>query len=79
MLGIPDPKWGERPLALVVAKPEQTVDEATIRAWLKTLLIKALFLNGVFPTGCCSLMASKPASASLTKAMREQYSELIRG
>jgi acyl-CoA synthetase (AMP-forming)/AMP-acid ligase II len=34
VIGVPDPKWIERPLALLVAKPGQEVSEAQIRTQL---------------------------------------------
>jgi fatty-acyl-CoA synthase len=34
VVGIPDPKWDERPLACVVRKPGSTVDAATLRDFL---------------------------------------------
>jgi len=34
VIGIPDTKWGERPLALVITQPDQPVDEASIRTML---------------------------------------------
>src|SRR5206468_4226242 len=34
VIGVPDPKWIERPLALLVAKPGQEVSEVQIRTQL---------------------------------------------
>ena len=80
VVGIPDPKWGERPLALVVAKPDHPVDEAAIRAWLQDFADRGviskwgipdrvLFVDGIPKTSVGKLNK---------KAMREQYSALIR-
>ena len=81
VLGIPDPKWGERPLALVVAKPEQTVDEATIRAWLQDFADKGIISKWGIPDRVLFVDGIPKTSVGKLnkKAMREQYSELIQG
>ena len=44
VIGVPDPKWGERPLGLVVAKPGQDVSEAQLRKHLQ-----AFAAEGILP------------------------------
>ena len=39
-IGVPHPKWDERPLLLVVAKPGATVSEADVLAHLSTQVAK---------------------------------------
>jgi fatty-acyl-CoA synthase len=39
---VPDPKWGERPLALVVVKPGPEVSEAQIRGELRDFAAKGV-------------------------------------
>ena len=42
VIGVPDPKWIERPLALLVAKPGQEVSEAIIRSELQDFAAKGV-------------------------------------
>ncbi len=34
VIGIPHPKWGERPLLLIVKRPGTAIDKATVLSWL---------------------------------------------
>lgn len=40
VLGVPDPKWGESGLAVIVCKPGQQVDEQALLAHLETRIGK---------------------------------------
>jgi fatty-acyl-CoA synthase len=47
IIGVPDPKWTERPLAVLVVKPGQEVSEAQIRTQLQEFAAR-----GVIPVYC---------------------------
>ena len=81
VVGIPDPKWGERPLALVVVKPGQDMAEATIRAWLQDFAEKGIISKWGIPDRVLFVDGIPKTSVGKLnkKAMREQYSELIQG
>jgi len=81
VVGIPDPKWGERPLALVVVKPGQDTDEATIRAWLQDFAEKGIISKWGIPDRVLFVDGIPKTSVGKLnkKAMREQYSEMIKG
>jgi len=53
VIGLPDDKWGERPLALVVLKPEQagSVTPADLIAHVKTYVAKGLISAWAVPEG----------------------------
>jgi fatty-acyl-CoA synthase len=49
IIGVPDPKWGERPLAILVAKPGQEVSETQIRAHLHGFVEKGIITSYSVP------------------------------
>ncbi|HKK22101.1 MAG TPA: long-chain fatty acid--CoA ligase, partial [Pseudohaliea sp.] len=54
VIGIPDPKWGETPLALVIPVAGSEADPAVLLAWANDRLakaqrLKAVELREVFP------------------------------
>jgi long-chain acyl-CoA synthetase len=38
VIGLPDPEWGERVTAFIIAQPGKTVDRTELNAYLKTHL-----------------------------------------
>ncbi len=80
VIGIPDPKWGERPLALVVRRPNQEMDETTIRDWLKDFADKGIISKWGIPDRVLFIEAIPKTSVGKLnkKAMREQYPEMVR-
>jgi acyl-CoA synthetase (AMP-forming)/AMP-acid ligase II len=70
VIAIPDPKWGETPLALVIARHDRA-DASAIRDWANARLAKHQRINRV------EIVADLPRNALgkvLKRMLREQYS-----
>ena len=49
VIGVADEKWGERPVALVVIKPDQTFSEDSLRDFMKGLADKGAISKWAIP------------------------------
>jgi len=74
VFGIPHPKWQERPVAAVVAREGQDVDEGAVRAWMADKLAKwqtpdrVIFVDAIPRTG---------VGKFLKRDLRETYKGLF--
>jgi fatty-acyl-CoA synthase len=77
VIGVPDPKWGERPLALVVAKPGQEVSEVQIRGQLHEFAAKGVIPRYVVPERIVLVEALPKTSVGKLdkKVLRERYAQ----
>ena len=68
VIGVPDPKWIERPLALLVAKPGQEVSEAIIRSELQDFAAKGIIPRYSVPERMIFvILCPRPASGNSTR------------
>jgi acyl-CoA synthetase (AMP-forming)/AMP-acid ligase II len=75
VIGIASPKWGEVPLAVVVAKKGMTLGEAELLAWCKGRLAafklpKAALVVGEIPRN--------PSGKILKRVLRERYASAVK-
>jgi acyl-CoA synthetase (AMP-forming)/AMP-acid ligase II len=74
VFGLPHPKWQERPVAAVVLREDNELDEETLRTWLGKKLAKwqlpdrILFLNAIPRTG---------VGKFLKRELRAKYAQLL--
>ena len=68
VIGIKDDKWGERPLAMIVLRAEQTASVEEIKAHVLRFAEEGTFPNSPCRNRCVSSTAwPAPASASSTR------------
>ena len=77
VIGVPDPKWMERPLGLLVAKPCQEVSEEQIRAHLQGFVEKGIITSYSVPDRIVFVEALPKTSVGKLdkKVMRERYAK----
>jgi fatty-acyl-CoA synthase len=77
VIGVPDPKWIERPLALLVAKPGQEVSEAQIRTHLNSFATKGSIPCYSVPERIVFVEALPKTSVGKLdkKVLRERYAQ----
>ena len=78
VVGVPDTKWIERPLALLVAKPGHEVSEAHIRTQLQNFAAKGIIPRYSMPERIVFVEALPKTSVGKLdkKVLRERYAQI---
>jgi fatty-acyl-CoA synthase len=78
VIGMPDPKWIERPLALLVAKPGQEVSAVQIRTQLQNFAAKGIIPRYSVPEQIVFVEALPKTSVGKLdkKVLRERYAQI---
>lgn len=76
VVGVPHPKWDERPLLLVVKKPGQTVSREEMLAFLEGKIVKWWMPDEVL---FVETLPHTPTGKLLKRELRETFKEVYRG
>jgi fatty-acyl-CoA synthase len=74
VIGVPHEKWVERPVAVVVVREGQTVDEPSLQAWLGERLAKWMIPDRVVFTDA---IPRTGVGKFLKRDLRERYKDLL--
>jgi acyl-CoA synthetase (AMP-forming)/AMP-acid ligase II len=72
VFGVPDPKWGERPVAAVLLRAGTTVDAAALCAWINANV--AARFQRVHEVTICTEFPRNVAGKTLKRELRERWS-----
>jgi fatty-acyl-CoA synthase len=79
VIGVPDERWGERPMALIVPKPDyvDTLTEDDIKAHVQSYADKGVVSKWAVPSRMCTLAALDKTSVGKLdkKLMRQKYTQ----
>ena len=78
VIGVPDPKWGERPLALIVANPDSPVDENSLQRHIQSYVDEGLISKYAVPERVVFVETIPTTSVGKLdkKKIREEYVQL---
>jgi acyl-CoA synthetase (AMP-forming)/AMP-acid ligase II len=70
VVGAPSEQWGETPVAFVVCRPQATLDENTLLAWINARLGKMQRLSAL---RFIDALPRSPIGKVLKRELREQF------
>lgn len=72
VFGVPDPRWGEHPVAAVLLRPGSSIDAAALCAWINARV--AASFQRVHEVAICTEFPRNVAGKTLKRELRERWS-----